>query len=153
MFIDANRDFYHLVGPVLGEGSVIKAGNWGRVLRAAGWGHSEAFREQLLEKCRQDLQPDAPSRYDAIFCLPSVEAAREYQQINPHYSLHALHRVRLLQPERRAFIANHIYFKPSPFVDRWPDQYWMRIGTETEDDFTHPEVLTTSDLVAYELIE
>lgn len=154
MFIDAQRDFYHFVGPTLGQGSVIKAGNWGRIIRAVGWWHSEAYREHILELSRQQRNADAPSRLSCAFCFPSVQSARQYQQFNQQYSLHVLMRVKLLNPERGAFLANYIDFKPSSADDqRWPDKYWVRNGAEAEGDFLHPEVLTTSDLIVDEVVE
>lgn len=156
MFIDAGRDFYHLVGPILEVGSILKRGNYGRILRAAGWQHNSSYREKLLENERLTVQANAPSRLDCIFCFLTVEHAREFQRLNwQGFGMHNLYRVHPLNIEHPAFICDYTHVNPLDPLrpDLWPENYWMRIGTETEQDFLHPEVLVFSDLVVDEIIE
>ena len=59
--------YFHLSGAMLEPGSLILPGNWGRVIRSAGWRHDYSLRELALEDARVSRYPDRPSRLDAAF--------------------------------------------------------------------------------------
>ena len=66
-----SQTFFHLSGGLLGEGSVILPGNWGRILRAYGWQHPQAAKEMILEAARLRIAPGKPSRLECCFAFPS----------------------------------------------------------------------------------
>jgi hypothetical protein len=58
---------YFWVGGIsLANGSVVTAGNWGRVVKAHGFRHSSAARELQFEVVRLSTNPGAPSRLALI---------------------------------------------------------------------------------------
>lgn len=155
MFIDANRDFYHLAGPMLEVGSVIKKGNYGRILKIGGWNHGHAYREKSLELARKLVNPNLPSRLECIFCFSSSDTAIAFKNSEQGFGMHNLYRVRPLDINAPAFVSHHSHVNPlaTPNPALWPESYWMRVGTETENDFPNAEVLILSDLRIEELIE
>lgn len=73
--------YFHVAPMMLGEGSIIQPGNWGRVLRMnRGYNVSPAlFREYVLEQIRAGEFPDKPSRLNCLFLLTSLEEATLYR--------------------------------------------------------------------------
>ena len=67
--------FFHVAPILLGPGSVILSGNWGRILRAYTQTNDVLFREYVLEEVRKSSYPDKPSRFSAIFLVETMEEA------------------------------------------------------------------------------
>lgn len=153
MFIDGDRDFYHLAGQLLEIGSVIKAGSFGRIVLRAGWAHGSAMRETILEEARERVQPKAPSRYECNFCFLTAETATWFRDNTAGFHFRPLYRVRLLDIKAPTFLADYCRANPA---DRspdpsWPKDYWVNAYVHPE--FFHCEVLTSSDFVIDEFIE
>jgi hypothetical protein len=60
--------FYHCGSTPLENGSIIKAGNWGCIIRLYGWAHNLTFRECVFDYVRQMEFPDKSRR-----CSPDFE--------------------------------------------------------------------------------
>src|ERR1700731_1778076 len=63
---------------MLERGSVIRPGNWGRMVRAIGSGHPEWQREVILEEVRKVEFPNAPSRLECAFVIDDLPEAQYY---------------------------------------------------------------------------
>ena len=74
--------FFHIAPMLLGAGSVILPGNWGRVLKLYTNANDVFYREHILETIRANEYPDKPSRLNALFVLDSFEEAQRYLNIN-----------------------------------------------------------------------
>lgn len=57
---------YHVSPILLGVGSIIEKGNWGRIIKkyTDKNANSVLFREIILEMIRSEHYPDKPSRLD-----------------------------------------------------------------------------------------
>lgn len=82
-------NYFHVAPNLLGVGSVILPGNWGRVLRqyGPGQGNEVLYRESIVEYIRQQEFPDKPSRFDSIFLLESLDEAILYRNLNARTSV------------------------------------------------------------------
>lgn len=69
---------FHAAPILLGEGSTILPGNWGRIVTTTGVRHTKWEMEQEFERVRVERFPDRPSRLQSAFCCPTEEGARFY---------------------------------------------------------------------------
>ena len=117
-------NFFHLTGATLDPGSVIRPGNWGRVVQLFGWKHTSALREMALEAARLAHFPDRPSRLACAFvCLNEVEG-RAYQHTN-NLMGHVLHEVVLVHESMAPFVTSWGLVSPSGNLrSNWADAYW-----------------------------
>src|SRR5262245_46478650 len=70
----------HASSILLGPGSIILPGNWGRIIRAGGERHNRWPDEQVLEAVRLARYPKLPSRLDACFACPTEAGLRLFVQ-------------------------------------------------------------------------
>lgn len=70
---------YHCSPAWLEPGSVIRPGNYGRVLKRVGPMHPLWLREQFLELIRTQEFPDKPSRLNSAFACQDLTAARFFR--------------------------------------------------------------------------
>ncbi len=108
-------ELYHCCPIPLEIGSVIKPGNWGRVLHLYNSKQVNfvLMREYMLEAYRQNEYPDKPSRLNAVFCLPTEEEAKKYQNNNNEWSI-----IYKVAPIKKAYtIHNGDYGLVSPKQD------------------------------------
>lgn len=75
--IPKQRAFYHYAPILLGQGSVIEPGNFGRICKL---GSGLNRREEFVETIREDYYPSKPSRLESIFLLPSIDDAYKYRR-------------------------------------------------------------------------
>jgi hypothetical protein len=115
---------YHLAGPMLGPGSLILPGNFGRLVALSGPRHTGWDREAALETWRARFYPSLPSRLACVFTFLAPEEARSFRATEPGFGAHRLYRV-TVEPgmaHHSALIAN---FRPRSLNDLgWPDRYW-----------------------------
>ncbi|WP_439409771.1 DUF2441 domain-containing protein [Bradyrhizobium sp. DASA03076] len=124
------NEFYHLATVRLRAGSIIEAGNWGRLLRryqnASNFGNIFGnswilAREAFFEIVRLEQFPNKPSRWQAAFCCMTAEDARGYQQKTDRPAANVLHRVELVDPEANFHVGplNSLDWPPpdTSFVD------------------------------------
>lgn len=74
-------EVFHVAPLMLGPGSVVLPGNWGRLLDEIGADHTSWERERVLESVRVQYFPDKPSRLNATFALLSLEEAQLYRRL------------------------------------------------------------------------
>jgi hypothetical protein len=94
--------YYHCAPIRLGAGSIIEAGNWGRLIKTiykAGEndGTSKIIFELAFEAMRVSINPNLPSRLSCLFCCPTLEDAQSFR--SSHAPLTIIHRVRKTDPE------------------------------------------------------
>lgn len=70
---------YHWSNTWLEPGAVIRPGNYGRIVNAAGYTHNFALRESVLEHVRSSQFPSLPSRMRAVFYFDTIERANTYR--------------------------------------------------------------------------
>lgn len=73
--------YFHVTPMMLGEGSIILPGNWGRILKLYQQPHVNAalYRETVFEQIRSSEFPHKPSRLNCLFFLPSLQDAVHYR--------------------------------------------------------------------------
>jgi hypothetical protein len=81
------KQLYHVCPTWLEVGSIIRPGNWGRVVDMAGVQHPNWKREQVLERMRQVDFPHKPSRMSAVFVCGDIRAARMFHQSSRKWAL------------------------------------------------------------------
>lgn len=149
---DCEREFFYLPNKLLGKGTEILPGYWGRIVKAAGTNHRHFIREHNLEAARKAYAPQAPSRYECNFCFTSLETARHYRDTEDGFKYGPLYRVRFSNTDLGAFIADYRYVnsgEPANMIIG--DTYWL--GNNIEPDSLYCEVLTLSKLIIEDLIE
>lgn len=74
--------YFHVAPILLGEGSIIQPGNWGRILKMYRGQEANAvvFREHVFEQIRASEFPNKPSRLDCMFLLRTMEEAVRYRE-------------------------------------------------------------------------
>jgi hypothetical protein len=98
---------YHSCPTLLGPGSIVLPGNYGRIIREVGPAHPLWSREQELERVRTDAFPDKPSRLDATFACTTLDTARFYANLpqvrgTSHPVIYEVEKVDAKAPEHRA---------------------------------------------------
>jgi hypothetical protein len=106
--------YYHLCPTTLAPGSVIEAGNYGRILGIFGFKHQLFNRETTLEDVRPQVNPEAPSRMRCVFAFPAQRDAelfrfREFQG----FGTACLYEVVPLDP------VTPIFFAPLAAIESW----------------------------------
>ena len=120
-------DYFHLAPlPVL-PGSIIQAGNWGRIIKRSEWVHQYAIREMVLEGWRLKNLPEMPSRLESAFVFLSTDAAVSYRTSIGGFANHILYRVRLADPGCPSHITDHRLCGPvAELRPDWASLYWAR---------------------------
>ncbi|MEO9297552.1 DUF2441 domain-containing protein [Devosia alba] len=78
--------YFHVAPLMLAPGSVIEAGNWGRMLSLyhPWFGQPAiALRERIFEEVRVASFPEKPSRLQCCYVLPDRDTALEYWRGQP----------------------------------------------------------------------
>jgi len=122
-------DYFHLSSALLAPGSIIEPGNWGRIIRAAGWQHSLALRETALELGRLAKFPNAPSRLECAFVFLTMNEAIDFRNAGTGFAMHCLYRVRLNDPTAASFVTGWGLVAPQGTISEWPDIYWRGVAT------------------------
>jgi hypothetical protein len=73
---------YHVAPNMLGEGSIIMPGNWGRLLMMHDELNLTLFREHVLELVRTKYFPEKPSRFNCVFATETSDEAFRYRNSN-----------------------------------------------------------------------
>jgi hypothetical protein len=119
-------DFFHLSGALLATGSVVAPGNWGRVIRAAQWTHTQAIREMALEAARIARFPGCPSRLDSAFMFPTRAEADSFRAANGAFGFHLLYRVTLMDRNVVTAMTDWRLMAPTGILRYdWADAYWQ----------------------------
>ena len=144
-------DLFHLSGGCLGAGSIVEPGNWGRVLRAHGWNHAQAFREMALESARVSRFSHCPSRLESGFAFVRLDDARAFQQTVNGFRTHILYRVRLTDRDAATGITDWELCEANGIMRHdWADAYWLAMkllpNSEADVGGTGLEVLALSPM-------
>ncbi|MOA10637.1 hypothetical protein D3C78_1305350 [compost metagenome] len=131
---DANGNvFYHVAPTILGEGSIIMPGNWGRVLMLHTQLNPELFREHVFELVRMKYFPEKPSRLNCVFAAETPDEAAQYRAahqpsgliyevcvVDGHFAKHRGHYNFAVKPDYK-------------FAEGFHDlahRYWSEVPTE-----------------------
>lgn len=161
-----DRPYYHLCPVELRAKSVILPGNWGRIIKRAGWAHNLAMREVALEYARQAQPSYLPSRLECAFAFLTSEEARLFWVEERKGSVFdVLYRVSLADPKEVTFVTDWTLVAPAGDVGSgWADRYWSQparveshgpspIGGIMQVAGQRREVLTMSPLVIEERLD
>lgn len=156
--------FYHLTMTRLEAGSVIRPGNWGRLLHryehqsrlANGGLFGQTWvlcRELIFENARLRVDPDLPSRFDAAFVFEDIGSVERYRSAQDPHRAQVLHEVRLQDaaaPTHRGALAMISYPPVPEFLGPMTQQaeaYWRGEGSGDT------ELLTLSSLEVVQCLE
>lgn len=71
---------------LLGEGSIVKTGNWGRIIKqyrpnvfGSPW---LALKEYVFEDIRKQFYPNQPSRLDCLFLCKDLDSVKKFVSSN-----------------------------------------------------------------------
>lgn len=159
-------DYYHLSGVTLEPGSVIKAGNWGRVFRQLQWTHNLAIKEMALEEARLRRFPHRPSRLESAFVFLDTMEARSFQRTTAGFQQHVLYRVSLIDPAAPWHVTDTRLSAPvGTLRSDWADIYWIDFNpatiavpgipdwiAATEGNIQQRELITLSDIRIEEVL-
>ena len=103
-------DYFHVCPLPLEPGSVIKPGNWGRIIRSYVNRDTNInqlwimFREQTFELIRRTEFPGKPSRFDSTFLFDSIEKSTNFKKQNNRL-FDLTYRVQLTNPGAPTHVA------------------------------------------------
>lgn len=127
-------DYFHVAPTILGMGSIIMPGNWGRVIRLYNWEGSSlitTYRELALEQARMMIAPKAPSRLGCVYACETIEGALKYRATNALTSL--IYRVQKVDAASPVFRTSWALIGSSPVEGASPlpvlgeniQRYWI----------------------------
>ena len=142
--------FFHCSSSSLEPGSIIKAGNWGRIIRAYGWAHNLAFREAVFDYVRATEFPDRPSRMVCSFFFDSEAEARFYIGADQGRLMMIVYEVSLVLPHAPQHGADWRGVTPVGPIDlEWIKDYWRGImRPPAQDGIACREILAVTEAVA-----
>lgn len=141
-----NNEYYYCCSLPLEPGSIIKPGNWGRIIKTytpqASPNSWLLVRELIFEKVRQENFPDKPSRFDSIFLCFSENDIKEFRNSNNRF-LDVIYKVELVDQNRPTHTADYTLANIqqndnfSTFVEK-AKKYWEG------EEISKAELVTTS---------
>src|SRR6185437_14503207 len=145
-----NKTFFHVSPLILGAGSVISPGNWGRVINTYKVHHQSPLtvKELCFENVRLAHHPEKPSRFLSMFLFPSHPLAFNHLQANDPTCV--VYEVELIDHEAAVFHGN------IQVVNDYPDQsipaipFFMNKATQYWRGLT--ELTHTSEFLTYSAI-
>ncbi len=147
---------FHLCGVPLAPGSIVNAGNWGRVVSLHGWRHDQALREAALESARLGKYAARPSRLTSAFCFPTVAEAKNFRATYAGFAAHILYEVTLADSTKPQHLVHSYLCAPQgPYRPHWAELYWEDIVVQDAElkkmgvvlPLLLREILTESDLL------
>jgi hypothetical protein len=118
---------------MLEPGSILRPGNWGRIVRFVGAQHREWTRETILEEIRKSEFPSLPSRFECAFVIDELDEARYYVQNAAAVSI--LYEVDLIDRGAVTHVADWKGTGPYDETKDWARRYWRG------DVMSHPETV------------
>jgi hypothetical protein len=125
--------YFHVTPTLLGPGSILLPGNWGRILQTYIQANDILFREDALERIRVASYPAKPSRLNCIFLLESLEEAIWYKNnvVRMNYPIYEVTGAEGVPRHR----GNYTKVAPvgQPLLANMPayaDAYWSTAPTE-----------------------
>lgn len=116
---------------MLDHGSIVRPGNWGRIVRLIGPAHRDWQREQILDDVRKAEFPLLPSRFESAFVIDELDEAQYY--IANFAKLSLLYEVTLIDNGAPTHDADWKGTGPYDNTNEWARRYWRG------DVMPHPE--------------
>jgi hypothetical protein len=141
--------YFHCNSTPLMAGSVIKPGNWGRIIKHFGWTHNLAFRETVFEDIRAREFVDKPSRLDCAFFFDSPETVDLYRRMDPaRFGTMIAYEVELLDPGAPQHRADwrSATDPQGPLGLDWIRDYWRGVMRPAIDGVECREVLARTSM-------
>lgn len=151
---------YHITCIPLQKGSIIEAGNWGRIVKLYDYPlHQIAgnvlSKELILEATRRDIAPNKPSRLEAAFCCPTLDHIKHFKAAN-NRNTEIIYKVSI-RNDYPTHYGNWNHVTPQngnmffSTMIKLANEYWT-------EDWEHqhietPEIVTLSPLTVIERIE
>lgn len=139
--------YYWLCSYKLEVGSVVKPGNWGRMIKmyTPQNNHQQAFianREYIFEYIRLKNYPNRPSRMECTFLCKTLESAQELHQKNRQFDL--IYEVELVNDDQ-------IFETDMALIDNVPTDTILAIEEKAKlywnsSNIIKSEILTTSPI-------
>jgi hypothetical protein len=137
---EAPLPWYYTISAMLGEGSIIEPGNWGRMLRMKQeWGAEDRDKwscEMTYDEARKLFAPNAVSRLNALFACPTRADAEAFVQLR---KTDLIYEVEPTKEVETATVLNWSLFKfprgPNQ-VSQWMGDaqiYWTTIPTGSRE--------------------
>ncbi|QDM17541.1 hypothetical protein [Tardiphaga sp. vice278] len=118
--------YFHCISTILNPGAIIEPGNWGRVIRNAGWAHNLSAREVVLEHIRQREFADKPSRLDAAFFFDDENEARFYANSDGRLITMIPYEIELVKPDAPQHFGDWRNVAANGPLDMtWANRYWQ----------------------------
>jgi len=143
--------FYHCSPSWLEPGSVIRPGNYGRILQEVGSAHQAWLREQFLELVQIKEYPEKPSRLSCAFVCSCLNSMQLFKDRNCPAGI--VYEVELVFPTAKTHTTCFNLIQPLPGVmedmyevakNYWEGSYWPTI--EGFPDLKCEEILVESSL-------
>lgn len=116
---------FHCASLPLARGSIIEPGNWGRIIRNAGWPHNLSGRETILEHVRATQYSHKPSRFEAAFFFDDENEALFYANSDGRQITMITYEVELLSSAAPQHTADWRNVAASGSLDlKWASNYW-----------------------------
>ena len=122
---------YFTCAMMLDSGSIVRPGNWGRIVRLIGPAHTEWQREMILEDIRKSEFPLLPSRLESAFVIDELDEAKYYAANFSRLGL--LYEVALIDVGAPTHEADWKGTGPYDQTNDWARRYWRG------DVMRHPE--------------
>lgn len=137
-----NSRLYHCAPIILGPGSIIHPGNWGRIKQQFEVDGVSIAREVILEHIRQKEFSDKPSRLQANFACPTIETAKSY--LDEFSKTNLIYEIELVEPAASHHTGDHKLcmkgFIGINGMEQIARDYWTAENSES------PEFVTLSPL-------
>lgn len=149
---------YHCSPIWLESGSIIRPGNYGRILKMVGANHPHWLREQFLELVRKQEFPDKPSRLSCAFACEILDAARLFKEKNCKHGI--IYEIKFVDPDANSHTTDFNCVQPIPGkieemydISRhyWSASYWFSI--EGKPGLKCAEILIESGLQVAKEVE
>ncbi|NRF12619.1 DUF2441 domain-containing protein [Agrobacterium pusense] len=115
---------FHCTQALLGNGSIILPGNYGRIVRALGQSHAAALRESVLEHVRVQSFPEMPSRFEAAFFCETLAQIQAYITNNNLQFLNVYEVAKTDEDAAEALTDFRMLSPWGPADFSWATRYW-----------------------------
>ena len=150
-----NDYFFYCYSLPLEAGSIIKPGNWGRILKTYQVGSPAnpwvLVRELVFEQVRREYYRDKPSRLESLFLCTTLDGIREFKNAtNRQWDI--IYRVQILDTSTPIHVsdwtlANFQNGDNFSALEARAAMYWKAEGVGKT------ELLTTSNVRVVEMID
>lgn len=157
-----SQEFYYHVSPIhLEVGSVIKKGNWGRVIRLyiGNCNGLNLFRERVFEDVRLKNFQNKPSRLDCSFLLLNQDDAFRYLKVdNEACRTSLVYKVKVCNEAAAFHLGNFNKVTVTPpdchfgKMDEIATNYWAGIGLKDITPMVNPATNTFEPVTTIELL-